>query len=60
VSDSSTSKGKKQAKGYVFVAEVAIDHEGNVAFPGQNHKHGEQPSEAMKTVKQKLLIQGRW
>jgi len=35
---------QKQAKGYVFVAEVAIDHEGNVAFPGQNH--GDQQAEA--------------
>ena len=37
---------QKQAKGYVFVAEVDFDHEGNVAFSWQNHKHGEQPSAA--------------
>jgi hypothetical protein len=28
---------QKRNKGYVFVSEVAIDHEGNVSFPVQNH-----------------------
>jgi hypothetical protein len=37
---------QKQAKGYVFVAEVAIDHEGNVSFPLQHQNHGNQPVEA--------------
>ena len=37
---------QKQAKGYVFVAEVDFDHEGNVAFSWQNHKYGNQQAEA--------------
>ena len=37
---------QKQAKGYVFVAEVAIDDEGNVSFPLQHPNHGNQPVEA--------------
>ena len=36
---------QKQAKGYVFVAEVAIDDEGNVSFPLQHQNHGNQQSE---------------
>jgi hypothetical protein len=33
---------QKQNKGYSFVAEVDIDHDGNVAFPGQNRNPGVQ------------------
>jgi hypothetical protein len=38
---------QKQNKGYVFVAEVTIDNDGNVAFPGQNQSqnHGNQQTE---------------
>jgi len=36
---------QKQAKGYVFVAEVTIDNDGNVAFPGQNQNHVNQQAE---------------
>ena len=37
---------QKQNKGYSFVAEVDIDHDGNVAFPGQNRNPGvQQPDE---------------
>ena len=41
---------QKQAKGYVFVAEVDIDSDGNVAFPGQNQSqnHGNQQAEPDK------------
>lgn len=37
---------QKQAKGYVFVAEVTIDDEGNVSFPLQHQNHGNQTAEA--------------
>src|SRR5664279_4525006 len=37
---------QKQAKGYSFVAEVAIDSDGNVAFPVQNQNPGGQQAEA--------------
>ena len=37
---------QKQAKGYVFVAEVAIDDEGTISFPLQHQNHGNQPLEA--------------
>ncbi len=40
---------QKQAKGYVFVEEVEIDQDGNVAWPGQNamqiRNPGNQPEE---------------
>ena len=36
---------QKQAKGYVFVAEVAIDSDGNVAFSGQSQNPGGQQAE---------------
>jgi hypothetical protein len=37
---------QKQNKGYVFVAEVDIDHDGHVAFPGPNRNPGvQQPDE---------------
>jgi hypothetical protein len=36
---------QKQNKGYVFVAEVDIDHDGNVAFPGQNRNPDVQQSD---------------
>ena len=41
---------QKQAKGYSFVAEVIIDSDGNVAFPGQNQSmnHGNQQAEPDK------------
>ncbi|WP_340124197.1 hypothetical protein [Methylobacter svalbardensis] len=34
---------QKQHKGYVFIGEVTIDHEGNVSFPLQNPEPGTQP-----------------
>ena len=37
---------QKQAKGYVWVGEVTIDNDGNVAFPVQNQKPGDQQAEA--------------
>ena len=37
---------QKQAKGYVFVAEVAIDDEGTISFPLQHLNHGNQSVEA--------------
>ena len=37
---------QKQAKGYVFVAEVDIDSEGNVTLPMQNQNSGNQPVKA--------------
>ena len=37
---------QKQAKGYVFVAEVAIDDEGTISFPLQHQNPGNQPTEA--------------
>src|SRR5665811_2140712 len=42
---------QKQAKGYVFVAEVTIDNDGHVAFPGQNQSqnHGNQQAEPDKS-----------
>ena len=42
---------QKQAKGYVFVAEVTIDSVGHVAFPGQNQSqnHGNQLAEPDKS-----------
>jgi len=36
---------QKQAKGYVFVAEVAIDDEGTISFPVQHQNHVNQQSE---------------
>src|SRR5664279_4327712 len=37
---------QKQAKGYVFVAEVTIDSDGKISLPGQNQNQGNQPMEA--------------
>lgn len=37
---------QKQAKGYVFVAEVTIDSDGKISFPRQNQNQGNQPMDA--------------
>src|SRR5664279_1492792 len=37
---------QKQAKGYSFVAEVTIDSDGKISFPGQNQNQGNQPMDA--------------
>jgi hypothetical protein len=37
---------QKQAKGYVFVGEVAIDSDGKISLPGLSQSQGDQQSEA--------------